>query len=75
MFSHIYTLKVVPEQKDEYSWWNWDIADKAVLEDPELVAAANSFRNAVIGGKVKEATESQQATSAGEADGEAAPSF
>lgn len=73
MFSHVYKLKVIGEQKDEYSWMNWDIAGKDILEDPELVAAAAAFRDAIVGGQVKEATESQQTTSADTSESD--PSF
>ncbi len=57
-FSHIYTLKTIPEQKDEYSWFNWELESPDTLEmvsDDELASKAIDFYNACKGGQVKEA--------------------
>jgi len=73
MYSHAYQLDVVAERKDDYSWWNWEIAGKTVLEDEEVVAAAKAFHDAVKGGQVKEATDSLNKTEG--SDDEAPPAF
>ena len=73
MFSHVYRLKVVPEQKDEYSWWNWDISKEYMIEDGSLVAQAKKFHDAIMAGKIREATDSQR-TAVGD-DTEAGPEF
>lgn len=73
MFSHVYRLKVVPEQKDEYSWWNWDITKVSMIEDGALVAQAKKLHDAIAAGEVREATDSQ--TAAAGDDTEAGPDF
>jgi hypothetical protein len=73
MFSHVYRLKVVPEQKDEYSWWNWDVTKERIIEDGAIVAQAKKFHDAIAAGEVREATDSQ--TAAAGDDTESAPSF
>jgi len=73
MFSHVYRLTVVPEQKDEYSWWNWNITKEYVVEDGGIVEQAKKFHDAIRAGEVREATESQTAATGD--DTESAPNF
>ena len=73
MFSHIYRLKTVPEQKDEYSWYNWEIEKVSMIEDGAIVAQAKKFHDAIMAGEVREATDTARAA-AGD-DTEAGPSF
>jgi hypothetical protein len=68
MFSHVYRLKVVPEQKDEYSWWNWDVSKEYMIEDGALVAQAKKFHDAIAAGEVREATDSQTAATGDDTD-------
>ena len=73
MFSHVYRLKVVPEQKDEYSWRNWEVSKEYMIEDGALVAQARKFHDAIAAGEVREATDSQKAASGDDSD--SGPSF
>jgi len=72
MFSHVYRLKTVAEQKDDYSWYNWDVSKEYMIEDGALVAQAKKFHDAVKAGEVREATDSQTAAADAEPNG---PSF
>lgn len=73
MFSHVYRLRTVPEQKDEYSWYNWEVEKVELIEDGAIVAQAKKFHDAIMAGEVREATDTAQAA-AGD-DTEAGPSF
>lgn len=57
MFSHTYRLKTVPEQKDEYSWYNWEVTKADMVTDPSLIAQAKQFHDALRKGEVREATD------------------
>lgn len=65
LFSHMYTLRTVPETKDQYSWFNWEPTLLRVLDledgvDKALFDAAKTFRDQIKSGEVREATETLQ---------------
>lgn len=61
MFSHAYRLKTVVENKDEYSWFNWNVEKEYMIEEGAIVAQAKKFHDAVKAGEVREATDSMNA--------------
>lgn len=74
MFSHVYRLRTIPETKDEYSWYNWEVEKVEMIEDGAIVAQAKKFHDAIMAGEVREATDTQNVSAAGD-DSEAGPSF
>ena len=56
-FCWSYKAKTVPQQNDEYSFWNWDITRGDPVTDRNIFEAAKALREAVKSGAVREATE------------------
>lgn len=57
-FSHIYKVNAVPESKDKYSWWGWNIELAERVGSRELYEAAKAFYNSCAKGEVR-ASEAQ----------------
>jgi hypothetical protein len=57
-----YKLGVNPQQKDEFSFWNFTIERGDPVTDPKLIKQAIDFHDAVKAGEVKEATDSLSET-------------
>lgn len=53
MFSSIYSLHTVKEQKDDNTWYGWDIDRVGYYDDPELYKFAKSFREQIAKGAVE----------------------
>lgn len=56
-FCWSYKATTVPQQNDEYSFWNWDITRGDPVTDRNIFEAAKALREAVKSGAVREATE------------------
>ena len=64
-----YIVKSVPQQKDEYSFWNFDVQRSQPVLEGSIIAAAQSLHDSVKAGTVNRADDSLAETEAG---GEAA---
>ena len=53
MYSHKYRLTAVLEQKDDYSWYNYQIEGAEPIQDPDLFREAMRFNADVVGGLAK----------------------
>ena len=66
-----YTLKVIPQQKDEYSFWNWDVERADPVMDAAIIKAGQALHDSVKSGQIREATDTVADTEGGD---DAAPS-
>lgn len=61
-----YRLTSVPQQKDEYSFWNWEVERGAPVTEEPLLKTAMNLHDSVKSGDVREATETVADTEAAE---------
>lgn len=62
-----YNAKSVPQQNDEYSFWNWEFKRGEPVMSAEIIEAAKVFHDSVKEGKIREATDSLKDTESGDA--------
>lgn len=55
-FSHSYLATSAMEQKDQNTWYGWNMAAPTLVSDPGLYAVAKKFNQDVMKGAVKAAT-------------------
>jgi len=60
-FSHIYRATAVPESRDKYSWWGWNMDIMERVSDPELYAAAKAFHQSCSKGEVRASEQQMEA--------------
>jgi hypothetical protein len=53
-----YSVKSVPQQKDDNSFWNWAFERGDAVTDGDLLAAAVALHDSVKAGQIREATDS-----------------
>jgi len=63
-----YIVKSIPQQKDDNSFWNYDITRSVPVMDVKIINAAKELFDSVKAGQVREATETLDEASA-ESDG------
>lgn len=64
MYVWAYTAKSIPQQNDEYSFWNVEFQRAAPVTNPALLSAAVELHDSVKAGQVREATDTLQDTEA-----------
>lgn len=57
MFSHYYELSTVQESNDKGRWHGWTFKNVGLVDNEDHFAQAKAFREAALGGQVKEARE------------------
>jgi hypothetical protein len=57
MYVWSYRLKSVPQQKDDHSFWNFDVSRDAAVTNGALLQAAMNLHDSVKSGDIREATE------------------
>ncbi len=62
-----YILKSIPQQKDEFSFWNFEVTRGVPVLDAAIIEAAKTLHDSVKAGQVKAATDSLAETE-GDAD-------
>jgi len=55
MYVWSYRLKAVPQQKDDHSFWNWDVTRDAPVTDRGVLNAGKQLHDSVKAGTVKRA--------------------
>lgn len=58
MYVWSYRLKSVPQQKDDHSFWNWDVTRDAPVTDAGVLNAGKQLHDSVKAGDVKRADDS-----------------
>ena len=58
MYVWAYRLKSVPQQKDDHSFWNWDVTRDAPVTDAGVLNAGKNLHDSVKAGNVKRADDS-----------------
>lgn len=58
MYVWSYRLKSVPQQKDDHSFWNWDVTRDAPVTDAGVLEAGKTLHDSVKAGDVKRADDS-----------------
>jgi len=58
MYVWSYRLKSVPQQKDEYSFWNWDVTRDVAVTDAAILNAGKNLHDSVKAGDVRRADDS-----------------
>jgi hypothetical protein len=64
MYVWSYKLKTVAQQKDEYSFWNYDITRGDPVTDPALIKAAMNLHDSVKAGDIRRADDTLSDTEA-----------
>jgi hypothetical protein len=52
-YSHMYHLTTVPEKNDKGSWFGWNVGDKYVVNDAEVVKIARDMKAQLVAGDLK----------------------
>lgn len=68
-----YLLKAVPQQKDDNSFWNYDVRRAEPVTDPDVLRAAMKLHDSIEAGDIREATETLDDSEEEAAD--SAPSY
>lgn len=63
-----YRLKSVPQQKDDHSFWNFDVQRDEPVMDAAVIEACKNLHDSVKAGSVREATETVADTEASESN-------
>ena len=57
MYVWSYRLKSIPQQKDDHSFWNWDVTRDAPVMDAAVIEACKNLHDSVKAGQIREATD------------------
>jgi hypothetical protein len=63
-----YRLKSVPQQKDDHSFWNWDVTRDAPVMDAAVLEACKNLHDSVKAGDIRRADDSIAETEGGNSD-------